>query len=187
MSHVRAEWRNWLPTADSDGKTLLGEIAEGFEALAAGHREHSSAVRLHGIKTVNQPVDPAADTVMLRELLVTLETTLHDPSFRRDHARVDALLHPDFEEVGRSGSRYTRAGTIAALASEPPCRNAIMSDGFALTVLGEDAALLTYRTAERAASGGIARHAHRCSLWLRAAGRWRVRYHQATPMGEPRN
>ena len=165
---------------------LLGEIAEGFEALAARHREHS-AVRLHGIKTVNQPVDPAADTVMLRDLLVTLETTLHDSSLRHDRARVDALLHPDFEELGRSGARYTRAETIAALASEPPCRNAIVSAGFELTVLGEDVALLTYRTAERAAGGGIARHAHRCSLWLRAAGRWRMRYHQATPMDEPRN
>lgn len=38
-------------------RDLLGEIAENVEDLAAGHHEHS-AVRLHGIKTVNQPVDP---------------------------------------------------------------------------------------------------------------------------------
>ena len=88
-------------------------------------------------------------------------------------------MHPHFEEVGRSGARYTRVETIAALASEPSSRNAIMSDGFEFTMLGEDAALPIYRAAERATDGDNARHAHRCSLWLRAARRWRVRYRHA--------
>ena len=57
----------------------------------------------------------------------------------------------------------------------------VMSDAFALTAPGADAALLPYRTAERLAEGSDIRHAHRCSLWLRVEGRWQVRYHQATP------
>ncbi len=60
----------------------------------------------------------------------------------------------------------------------------VMSDAFALTAPGADAALLPYRTAERLAEGSDIRHAHRCSLWLRVDGRWQVRYHQATPTTE---
>ena len=119
------------------------------------------------------------------EDLIALERELHDPAVRRNRARVDALLHGDFEEVGRSGARYTRAETIAALASEGPSRAPITSYGFAVTALGADAALLTYRTAERLADGSDIRHVHRCSLWLRVDGRWQVRYHQATPATEP--
>lgn len=149
-------------------RNLAAELAEGCEALVVN-------------RLSQRGLPPPSD---LREDLVALERELHDPAVRRDPARVDALLHRGFEQVGRSGARYTRAETIAALASEGRSSAPIISDGFALTALGADAALLTYRTAEGLVDGSDIRHAHRCSLWLRVEGRWQVRYHQATPTAE---
>lgn len=48
----------------------------------------------------------------------TLEVELHQPSVRRDPQRVAALLHEDFEEIGRSGLRYDKRQTVAALEME---------------------------------------------------------------------
>jgi hypothetical protein len=158
-------------------RNLAAELAEGFEALAVD-RLSQRPLQPPEVESMTPPSDLMGD-------LVALERELHDPAVRRNRARVDALLHGDFEEVGRSGARYTRAETIAALASEGPSRAPITSDGFALTALGAEAALLTYRTAEGLADGSDIRHAHRCSLWLRVEGRWQVRYHQATPATEP--
>jgi hypothetical protein len=157
-------------------RNLAAELAEGFEALAV-NRLSQRPLPPPEVESMTPPSD-------LMEDLVALERELHDPAVRRDPAHVDALLHRDFEEVGRSGIRYTRAEAIAALASEGPSRAAIMSDAFALTALGADAALLTYRSAERLGNGSDIRHAHRCSLWLRVEGRWQMRYHQATPTTE---
>jgi hypothetical protein len=44
----------------------------------------------------------------LLEGLQFLEQELHRPETRRDAERMQTLLHPDFEEFGRSGRRYTR-------------------------------------------------------------------------------
>ncbi|MGP0940844.1 DUF4440 domain-containing protein, partial [Serratia sp. CY74664] len=37
-----------------------------------------------------------------------LEVELHQPTTRCDPKRVAALLHEDFEEIGRSGLRYDK-------------------------------------------------------------------------------
>jgi hypothetical protein len=40
--------------------------------------------------------------------------------------------------------------------------------------------LVTFRTSSRSADGA-ARDAWRSSLWVHRGGRWRLRFHQATP------
>ena len=49
------------------------------------------------------------------------ELALLDSNVRRDSEGVNALLHPDFAEIGRSGRRWTKSGIISALeAGEAP-------------------------------------------------------------------
>ncbi|MDA8449451.1 nuclear transport factor 2 family protein [Acidovorax sp. NCPPB 3859] len=57
------------------------------------------------------------DTALLAHLQA-LETELHLPATRRDAARLDALLHGDFGEIGRSGVAYTKADVLAQLSLE---------------------------------------------------------------------
>ncbi|SFE12953.1 nuclear transport factor 2 family protein [Paracidovorax konjaci] len=56
----------------------------------------------------------------LLSLLQAFETELHRPAVRGDAARLDALLHEDFREFGRSGSIYTKAHVLAQLPMEVP-------------------------------------------------------------------
>lgn len=112
--------------------------------------------------------------------LSRLEAELHRPAVRADGDRVNRLLHAEFEEIGRSGNIHSRAATLAALQGEA-WPDEIAADGYAATEIGPDIALLTYRSACRQPDGSLARHTLRSSLWVFAAGRWQLRYHQGTP------
>ena len=57
-----------------------------------------------------QQLDPS-----LLSQLKALEVELHQPVARGDAARLDALLHEDFREFGRSGATYTKADIVGSL------------------------------------------------------------------------
>ena len=115
----------------------------------------------------------------LLEELSRLEAELHHPGVRCSRVRLEQLLHRDFHEVGRSGRTYTRDTVIAFLAAqaEPP---EVEADAYALTLLADDVALLTYRSAHRGPEGRVD-PAYRSSVWRRGAAGWQLFYHQGTP------
>jgi hypothetical protein len=119
------------------------------------------------------------ESPLLAELRA-LEQELHHPGVRADHARLEALLHADFHEIGRSGTAYTRDTVIAHLLAGKE-RPAVESNGFGVAELAAGVALLTYRSAHRLPDGSLALRAHRSSIWQSQAGRWQLRYHQGTP------
>lgn len=116
----------------------------------------------------------------LVEQLGNFETRLHHPGIRLSPEQLEALLHPDFHEVGRSGTPYDRATIVNYLGSvtTPP---AVVSDAFAVAELAPGVALLTYRSASRDADGGLSNHTLRSSLWMEGPAGWQLRYHQGTP------
>jgi hypothetical protein len=111
--------------------------------------------------------------------LRALESELHHDGTLCSPERLDALLHPDFHEVGRSGRRYTRATVIAFLASKPALPPAA-SGHHALHRLADGCALLTYRSMHRVTDGSPAEVVLRSSIWLDTADGWRLFYHQGT-------
>ncbi len=116
----------------------------------------------------------------LTQQLSQLEAQLHLPEIRHQPERVSQLLHPAFEETGRSGQRYTRDVVVEALRAESAA-DAIVADGYAATTLSPGVALLTYRSAQCDAQGTRSKHTLRSSIWLLTDGRWQLRYHQGTP------
>lgn len=120
----------------------------------------------------------AALTAELR----ALELQLHLPAVRSDAAALARLLHADFAEIGRSGRAYTRAEMLAHLLepddAQPPVT--IVAEAFVLSELAPGVALLNYRSAHRAADGGLQRHTLRSSLWLHTPQGWQLRFHQGT-------
>lgn len=109
--------------------------------------------------------------------VIALEQRLLDPAVRADPVAVAELLTPDFVEVGASGDRWDRASIVAALAASPES-DAEMRE-VRLSTLGDGVVLLTYLAETR----GIPRvRSRRASVWVRADGRWRMRYHQGTPL-----
>lgn len=115
-----------------------------------------------------------------------LEVELHHPGVRLDEARLQALLHADFHEVGRSGRAYDRPTVLRFLAEQavsaegPPD---VVPDQFAVHALGPASALLTYRAAHRQPDGSLTRHTLRSSVWRLEAAGWQLFYHQGTPAG----
>lgn len=118
----------------------------------------------------------------LLDELRALELQLHLPAVRSDAAALARLLHADFTEIGRSGRAYTRAEMVAHLLepddAQPPVT--IVAEAFVLSELAPGVALLSYRSAHRAADGGLQRHTLRSSLWLHTPQGWQLRFHQGT-------
>jgi len=120
----------------------------------------------------------------LLEELRRLEVELHSLETRRDRARMEALLHPEFVEIGRSGKRYLREAVLSEFAGNTPLP-AIQSEHYELTDLAQDVALLTYVSAHVGADGNLHRRTLRASVWVRTDSAWRLRFHQGTPAPDP--
>ena len=116
----------------------------------------------------------------LLQRLSRLELEIHHPGHCSTRERLCQLLHPDFHEVGRSGSPYDRERTMALLLDRTEVL-AVVAGGFQVAALAPGVALLTFGTALRQADGSLANHTLRSSLWLDNGDVWQLRYHQGTP------
>ncbi|MEV7914877.1 MULTISPECIES: nuclear transport factor 2 family protein [Streptomyces] len=109
------------------------------------------------------------------------ELRLLDPFVRLSRSAAEALLDPEFVEVGASGRRWTYAEMLDALpdldgggADGPRFETSAMTG----VVLGPGLVHLTYETVFDG------HRAWRSSLWRRRDGEtaWRLYYHQGTPV-----
>jgi ribonuclease HI len=107
------------------------------------------------------------------EVVERLERELLEPTVRADSSRVAAILHQDYEEIGRSGRLWGRDAIVQALAGEEA--DAVDFEVLGTEHLTPETILLTARATDARGSS------LRSSLWLRVNGRWRLRFHQGTP------
>jgi hypothetical protein len=121
-----------------------------------------------------------SDHASLLNELRQLEVELHSSETRRNRSRVELLLHPDFLEYGRSGTRYTRDDILREV-SAGSVLPVVHAQNFDLIVLAENVALLTYLSAHADAEGNLGRHTLRSSLWVRTDVGWQMQFHQGTP------
>ena len=167
-----------VATAYRDGDAI--PIGPGWPggSVAVAPEPTAPVLEAETVATENASVEfdlfdglPAEETD--EEVVVRLERELIEPAVRGDSARVAELLHPDFEEIGRSGRLWGRDAILQALADEdePAAEISVLGT----QRIGADTILLTARTVD--ARGGSLRS----SLWLRSGGRWRLRFHQGTP------
>jgi hypothetical protein len=114
-----------------------------------------------------------------------LEEELLRPGVRRSRAPLEALLAPDFVEVGRSGRVYDReaiVGALAADADDPSGWPVARIESFAVRLLAASVALATYDSVHEG-DDGPRTVARRASIWRQGgAGDWRLAYHQGTPV-----
>jgi len=119
--------------------------------------------------------------ITLLEELKKLEIELHKSETRRDQRHMEMLLHPEFIEFGRSGTRYTRTDILNEFG-EGNALPQIQSCNFEVVVLGEGTVLLTYVSAHVDAEGRSHRQTLRSSVWVRTQVGWQMRFHQGTPV-----
>ncbi|KQV71544.1 ribonuclease HI [Nocardioides sp. Root122] len=102
--------------------------------------------------------------------VVALERSLLSDEVRSDRAAVAALLHPDWQEIGRSGRLWTREDTLDTIGPIEPLEVEVVSTDR----LGPDTILLLWRTSTPD------RSTLRSTLWVRTGGQWQARFHQGT-------
>lgn len=108
--------------------------------------------------------------------LQALEESMWRSETRFDHAYMDAVLHPGFAEVGRSGRLFTRQEVLDMPFVE--INMEIPRDTFEVSELAEGVALVRYETIPTDSIHGAA---HRSSVWIASESLWLLRYHQGTP------
>ncbi|GAB3579298.1 ribonuclease HI family protein [Leifsonia lichenia] len=161
----------WPGRARTDEAT--GEVIEATGPAGVDAAQESVELDLFGDLDADHLGAAETDA----ETVVRLERELLDPAVRADASRVAALLHADFEEIGRSGRLWGRDAIVQEIGADDGAAAA------SLEVLGTEALspeimLLTARTVDARGSS------LRSSLWQRVNGRWRLRFHQGTPEAE---
>ena len=170
------------------GHVLNEKADELANAAARAYQEGSEpdpGPGFHGDRSdhafsVTVAPEPEADLFSLaeepvesdEELVVRLERALLTDEVRGDPAAVAALLHPAWEEVGRSGRRWSRGELLATIG---PLEERVDLEVLSVDRVG-DALLLVWRSVQ---AGGDA--TLRSSLWVRSGERWLQRFHQGTP------
>jgi hypothetical protein len=123
-------------------------------------------------------MDSAEDDV---NQAIAAELQLMDPRVRASRERAGLLLDPEFVEVGRSGRWWTYETMLAELPGHPgssPDAPRFEPSAFSG---GVRAPGLVHLTVETTLGERRTRHS---SIWRKGDGanRWRMYYHQATPV-----
>ncbi|MER7796976.1 DUF4440 domain-containing protein [Microbacterium sp. NPDC096154] len=133
--------------------------------------DHSARVADDGFRT-----EPAPDV----DAVLALERELQTPQARRDPARLERLLAPDFTEIGASGQVWDRAAIGELLAHDDGDGDGDEEPIEVLDLAGRNLTdglvLVTWRSQR---SG---RSARRSSLWRHDPDGWRLVHHQGTPL-----
>lgn len=120
--------------------------------------------------TTSPEVQPVLDELIAREPI------FHRAEFGTRRADFEAMVEPDFWEVGASGRRYSRKDVLDTLEERhsQPHDDPWETRDFHCRELGPDTYLVTY-TLDQA--GRITR---RATIWRRLGQDWRIVYHQGT-------
>ncbi len=125
--------------------------------------------------TTRPEVQPVLDELIAREPL------FHRPELGTRRSDFEAMVEPDFWEVGASGRRYSREYVLDTLAERHsrPHEDPWETRDFHCRELGPDTYLVTYTLNQ---AGRISR---RATIWRRRGQEWRIVYHQGTLVEEP--
>jgi len=110
------------------------------------------------------------------EELKSLEPLFHSASVGTTLEQLNAMMAPEFWEVGASGCRYSRAAVLRVLQQrqQNPTEESWITKDYQVLEIAAGNYLLTY-TLEQA--GRITR---RATLWRQCSSGWKAVYHQGT-------
>jgi hypothetical protein len=110
------------------------------------------------------------------EQLREREPIFHHPEFGITRADFEAMIEPDFWEVGASGRRYSRQYVLDVLEERyrQPFEDDWQTSDFHCREIAADNYLLTYTLQQGP------RITRRATLWRHTAQGWKIVYHQGT-------
>jgi hypothetical protein len=110
------------------------------------------------------------------EALKAREPIFHRPEFGTTRADFEAMMDPEFWEVGASGKRYSREYVLYVLQTRPPDPEEAswVTRDFLCREIVQDNYLLTYTLKQGD------RLTRRATWWRRTSAGWKILYHQGT-------
>lgn len=90
------------------------------------------------------------------------------------------LIDDEFAEIGSSATIYDKTEVMRWLASEDQSQRT--GQQFKARFLSDDVILLTYISSIKDNLSADSKQALRSSIWRQTAGRWRMVFHQGTPI-----
>ena len=136
-------------------------------------------VLVHLVKRLSAQPDRRAQP-SVEDQLRQLEEGLWRGETRFDRAHMECVLADDFAEVGRSGRAWARDQILDMPAVD--LRVQLPLPGFAVRLLAPDVALVTYQSVVRIGHAERPEVAYRSSVWVDDGARWRLAFHQGTPV-----
>jgi len=113
----------------------------------------------------------------LRDLIVSLEKSLHAEQVRHSKTKLACLLHDEFMEIGASGRIFDKKKIIKNLSSEESY-NVLASD-FEFVQLSPEIVQLRYKSVSTKRNN-VTRHTLRSSIWKINGTSWQILFHQGT-------
>jgi hypothetical protein len=125
-------------------------------------------------------VTSAKDRTVLEELKHR-EPIFHRAEFAASRVAIEAMVAPDFWEIGASGRRYSREyvlDTLEAREEDPLDEDDWETSDFHCRELARDLYLLTYTLLQGE------RRTRRATIWRRTPAGWVIVFHQGTLVQE---
>lgn len=131
------------------------------------------------------PVHAENSSPHLAEIVAELsrrEPIFHRPEHGVSRKDFEAMIAPDFWEVGASGRCYSRSEVLDVLETRfaGAHDDQWKTSDFHCRQLGPDVYLLTYQLMQDGK-----RKTRRCTIWQRGGAGWIILYHQGTLIQEP--
>ncbi|MGJ0491024.1 DUF4440 domain-containing protein [Methylobacter sp.] len=108
------------------------------------------------------------------EALAAREPIFHCPELGTSRADFEAMVAPEFWEIGASGTRYSKAFVLHTLEnrhSKPVTESYVVTD-FACQELSPNLYLATYQLDQ------AGRLSQRSTIWRYSSGVWQIVFHQ---------
>lgn len=115
------------------------------------------------------------------KILIEQEIALHQYEVRQNKADITRLLHPEFREVGESGTSYDFQSINTMMEEGDASNGYIYSQDFECINLEESVQMLLYKSASVNELGIKSHFAKRVSIWVLNGEQWQLKYHQGTP------
>ena len=116
----------------------------------------------------------------LKEIIFRLENRLLQPDVRKSVIQLNEMISEDFIEIGSSGQLYTKKDVLINLPSSPEIKF-IMTD-FRIVILSPNIIQSIFKTEKINQVTNKTTFSLRSSIWKNDDSKWRMIFHQGTPL-----
>jgi len=118
----------------------------------------------------------------IEKTLFDLEAELQKPNVRKSIEKLDEIISDEFKEITSSGTVTNKQDCFVNLPAAPKVKF-VMTD-FSVRELATDLMQTFFKTEKTEVGTDKVSHSIRNSIWRNENGKWKMIFHQGTPISE---